>query len=245
MMRRGHGTTYVLGFTAAVCIVCSLAISGAALGLRPLQQKNIEIDKKKNVLAAAGLNVTKEQVLATFEAKVKAKVVDLKAGTYSAKTVAELTDKQLAADIYRMSDADANLRPVYLVGEGAEQVTIIPMAGKGLWSTVYGFLALKTDRNTVKGVTFYKHGETPGLGAECDKEWFTSNFVGKTLKNDAGKPVFGVAKGKANTPNCKRFGGIEHCVDGMSGATITSTGITELVQRATRDYSAFFAAQKG
>ena len=244
-MRRGHGTTYVLGFAAAVCVVCSLAISGAALGLRPLQQKNIEIDKKKNVLAAAGLSVAKEQVIETFAAKVQAKVVDLKAGTLSDKAVADLSDKQLAADVYKMTDEEANLRPIYLVGEGADQVTIIPMAGKGLWSTVYGFLALKSDRNTIKGVTFYKHGETPGLGGECDKEWFTSNFVGKILKDDAGKPVFGVAKGKANTPNCQRFGGVEHCVDGMSGATITSNGITELVQRAVRNYSAFFAAQKG
>ena len=144
-----------------------------------------------------------------------------------------------------MNDEESNLRPVYLVGKGADQVTIIPIAGKGLWSTVYGFLALEKDFNTVKGITFYKHGETPGLGGECEKEWFTSNFVGKQLKDAGGKPVFGVAKGKASPPNCQKFGGVQHCVDGMSGATITGDGIQELVRRATDNYSGFFASQKG
>ena len=79
-MRRGHGTLYVLGFAAGICLVCSLAISSLALGLKPLKEKNVEIDKKKNVLAAAGLVVDKEKVIETFEQKVVAKVVDLKAG---------------------------------------------------------------------------------------------------------------------------------------------------------------------
>ena len=244
-MRRGHGTLYVLGFAAGVCLVCSLAISSLALGLKPLKEKNVEIDKKKNVLAAAGLVVDKEKVIETFEQKVVAKVVDLKAGKYVDQTVADLTGAQLSADIYKMNDEESNLRPVYLVGKGADQVTIIPIAGKGLWSTVYGFLALEKDFNTVKGITFYKHGETPGLGGECEKEWFTSNFVGKQLKDAGGKPVFGVAKGKASPPNCQKFGGVQHCVDGMSGATITGDGIQELVRRATDNYSGFFASQKG
>ncbi len=244
-MRKGHGTVYVLGFAAGVCLVCSLAISSLAIGLAPLKEKNIEIDKKKNVLAAAGLMVEKEQVLATFKEKVVAKVVDLKAGKYVEQSVSDLSGAQLAADVYKMSDEESNLRPVYLVGKGAEQVTIVPIAGKGLWSTVYGFLALKKDFNTVKGITFYKHGETAGLGGECEKEWFTSQFVGKQLKNAAGKSVFGVAKGKASAPNCQKFGGVQHCVDGMSGATITGDGIQELVRRATDNYSDFFAAQKG
>ena len=242
---RGQGTVYVLGFATSVCVVCSLAIAGTALGLRPLQNVNIEIDKKKNVLAAAGLVVSKDKVLETFEAKVRAKVVDLEAGTLSDKSMADLNEKQLAADVYKMTPEEAKYRPVYLVGEGSSEVTIVPIAGKGLWSTVYGFLALQKDRNTIKGVTFYKHGETPGLGGECDKEWFTSNFVGKTMRNAKGEISFGVAKSKASKPSCQRFGGVDHCVDGMSGATITSNGITELMQRAMRDYSGFFAAKGG
>ena len=90
-MRRGHGTLYVLGFAAGICLVCSLAISSLALGLKPLKEKNVEIDKKKNVLAAAGLVVDKEKVIETFEQKVVAKVVDLKAGKYVDQTVADLT----------------------------------------------------------------------------------------------------------------------------------------------------------
>jgi Na+-transporting NADH:ubiquinone oxidoreductase subunit C len=242
---KAQGTGYVLFFAAAISVVCSLAIAGTAMGLRPLQQKNIDIDKKKNVLAAAGMVVVKEKVLKTFAAQVKARVIDLKSGAISDVSIASLSDAQLAADIYRLSDAQANLRPLYIVGGGAEQVTIIPIAGKGLWSTVYGFLALRGDHRTVKGISFYKHGETPGLGAECEKEWFTSNFIGKTLSSPDGKPVFGVAKGKASAATCTRYGGVDHCVDGISGATITSNGITELVNRAMRDYSGFFAAQKG
>ena len=125
---RGQGTVYVLGFATSVCVVCSLAIAGTALGLRPLQNVNIEIDKKKNVLAAAGLVVAKDKVLETFDAKVRAKVVDLEAGTLSDKSMADLNEKQLAADVYKMTPEEAKYRPVYLVGEGSSEVTIVPIA---------------------------------------------------------------------------------------------------------------------
>jgi Na+-transporting NADH:ubiquinone oxidoreductase subunit C len=104
---------------------------------------------------------------------------------------------------------------------------------------VYGFLALKADRRTVAGVSFYKHGETPGLGGECEKPAFTGQFTGKVIAGADNQPAFGVAKGKASANTCKNFGGVKHCVDGLSGATITGNGITTLINRGVTDYGRF------
>ena len=157
-MRRGHGTLYVLGFAAGLSGVL-LAISSLALGLKPLKRRTLR-STRKDVLAAAGLVVSMKSLLLLNQRSSLRSLIC--AGTYVNQSLSELTDAQLAADVYKMKDcskannfscSESNLRPVYLVGKGSEQVTIIPIAGKGLWSTVYGFW-LGKGFNTVKGITF-------------------------------------------------------------------------------------------
>ena len=110
---------------------------------------------------------------------------------------------------------------------------IIPITGKGLWSTLYGYFAIDNDLNTVKGITFYKHGETPGLGAEIEKEWFQENFIGKKIKNNSNELVsIEVLKGKSD--------GDIHSVDGISGATITCRGVTDMLMNDISKYNSFF-----
>lgn len=227
---------YVIGFAIVICVACSLLIAGTALSLKDLQDKNAEVDMKLNVLKAAGLvtadeSLTQEEVLSRFEAKVTAKVVDITNGDIVDKDVASLTKYALTADIYKMKK-DPELRPVYLVGDEADQTTIIPIAGKGLWGTVYGFLALAPDFKTVRNVTFRAPKETPGLGAECETSKFRELFPGKVVLDGEGKPAFQVARGPASPMTCTQVPGVNHCVDGMSGATLTGNGISEMVTRA-------------
>ena len=115
---------------------------------------------------------------------------------------------------------------------------IIPISGKGLWSTLYGYLALEKDLNTVKGLTFYKHGETPGLGGEVEKKWFQNNFVGKTIFDQTGQLVsVKVVKGKAN--DVLSGEALNHGVDGISGATITSRGVSDFLKRDLLRYEPY------
>jgi Na+-transporting NADH:ubiquinone oxidoreductase subunit C len=112
----------------------------------------------------------------------------------------------------------------------------IPISGKGLWSTIYGYIALEPDGETVKGIKFYKHGETPGLGGELEKDWFTSNFVGKRIFNETGDLVsIEIVKGIAN-PNSKNF---THQVDGISGSTLTGRGMNKFLKEDLQVYKPF------
>ncbi|MBM65743.1 MAG: NADH:ubiquinone reductase (Na(+)-transporting) subunit C [Myxococcales bacterium] len=228
---------YVIGFAVAICIACSLLIAGTALSLKDVQDKNAEVDMKLNVLKAAGIvkagdSLNQDEVLSAFEEKVTAQVVDIVTGDVMAdQKVASLSKAALTADIYKLK-TDPNLRPIYLVGPEKDRTTIIPIAGKGLWGTVYGFLALAPDFKTVRNITFRAPKETPGLGAECEKPAYRELFVNKLVLDQTGEPAFQVARGSASPMSCTQVPGVEHCVDGMSGATLTGNGISEMITRA-------------
>ena len=115
---------------------------------------------------------------------------------------------------------------------------IIPISGKGLWSTLFGYFALEMDLNTVIGITFYKHGETPGLGGEVEKKWFQNNFVGKKIFDQAGEFVsIKVVKGKVNDVYSGEA--LNHGVDGISGATVTSRGVSDFLKRDLLKYEQY------
>ena len=117
-----------------------------------------------------------------------------------------------------------------------------PIVGKGLWSTLYGYFALEGDLNTVRGITFYKHGETPGLGGEISKPWFQENFAGKRILDDDGSLVsVSVVKGFA-ADQYSDPGDLEHHVDGISGATITARGVSAMVKEALEQYEPYFSS---
>ncbi len=220
-----HGKRYVIGFAAVVCIAASTLVSLTSLGLRQRQETNIEVDRKAKILKAAGL----EESL-----KALKKPGDILA-----------LYKKSISTIY--ADSDKTL-PVYLCKQkNAFLSVVIPVSSKGLWPTLYGYFALEPDLNTVKGLTFYKHGETPGLGGEIEKEWFQQNFVGKKIWDNQNNLVsIKVIKGKVDqmiTDPEKRI----HSVDGISGATITSRGVTDLLKKWLDVYEPFIikVRQKG
>jgi Na+-transporting NADH:ubiquinone oxidoreductase subunit C len=149
----------------------------------------------------------------------------------------EVKDK-LVTDLNPKKDLD--LLPLYYCQKNGEiDSYIIPISGKGLWSTIYGYLALEPDAVTVKGITFYKHGETPGLGGEIEKEWFKQNFVGKKILSPQGELVsIAVIKGKVADKYSE--GDAYRYVDGISGSTLTGNGLTQFLKEDLLQYEPFF-----
>lgn len=207
--------TRTITFAAIICVTCSLLLSGTAAGLKDLQDANKAFDVKRNIIKAFGIDIS-EMDRPTIE------------GAFE-KHVAEVT-----------AESDAGALPLYTWTEdGADKASkyAFPISGKGLWSMLYGYLALDADLETIAGISFYKHGETPGLGAEIEKTWFQSQFAGKKLYAD-GKPTnFLITK--------PGYASGDSAVDGISGATITGKGVQKLVQKDAAAYANYFNSIKG
>ncbi len=219
-----------------LCVVCSVIVSTAAVLLRDKQQANAINEKKYNILAAAGIEVVDGDLDAAF-ATITPKLVDMRTGEFStdrdvnkynmrkaAKDPAQaraLTREQDIASIRKQSLYST----VYLVqgDQGIERI-ILPIHGYGLWSTLYGFIALESDFNTVAGLGFYEHAETPGLGGEVDNPRWKGQWPGKKVYAEGSyEPIIGLIKGKAEADELYK-------VDGLAGATLTSNGVTNLVK---------------
>jgi Na+-transporting NADH:ubiquinone oxidoreductase subunit C len=229
-------TQRTLLVAVVLCIVCALFVSSAAVLLKPAQIINKALDRKVNILAASGLLVPGESVEAQFE-QVITKIVDLQTGKFTDAVSAKGFDqskiaKDSATSIALGDDDLAKIRRrenyamVYLIEKNGEyDKVILPVRGYGLWSTLYGFLALENDFNTVAGLGFYDHGETPGLGGEVDNPKWKAMWPGKEIYDD-GDVAIELVKGNvdASTPNASNK------VDALSGATLTSRGISNLLQ---------------
>lgn len=235
MAQQGPVRTVVVAF--AVSLVCSVLVSGAAIALRPQYQANQELNRQQNVLAAAGLLVPGGDVATLFE-QVEARVVDLETGAYIDQIDPESLDPRRVAressalvEVPREVDvalirSRAKYVVVYLVYEAERPALIIlPVYGYGLWSTMYGYLALEADANTIAGLRFYDHGETPGLGGEIDNQRWLGLWPGKRVYGPSAEPQIEVVRPAARDES--RAG---HQVDGISGATLTGNGVTNLLR---------------
>lgn len=215
-----RSNAYTLTFTSLVTIVLGLLVSVAATSLKNRQLLNEEIDMKRNILRSLHIpadnhKLEENEVLSTF----KNSIVGLK------------VDKEGKVD------PNGSLQVYEKKVDGKIEGYAFPISGKGLWSTIYGYMALKPDGKTVLGVTFYKHGETPGLGGEIAKDWFTSNFVGKHIVDDQGNLTsIQVIKGKVDPTSKAAI----HEVDGISGATMTGRGVTAFLAKDLEEYEPFF-----
>ncbi|MDO5580631.1 MAG: Na(+)-translocating NADH-quinone reductase subunit C [Planctomycetia bacterium] len=221
---------------AGLCIICSIIVSAAATTLKARQQENKELDKQLNVLRAAGLVEVRENPgsakIKELFAKVDQVVVDINTGKTEEKAdPAKINAKDASALTGTDDLAGIKSRPnkavVYIV-KGADkkpETIVLPIFGRGLWSTMYGFLALKGDLKTVANLTFYDHGETPGLGGEISNPSWTGKWSGKTALADSVDPVIRIIKGNVDPsdPNAAQK------VDGISGATLTGNGVNHTI----------------
>lgn len=218
-----------VGIVVAVCLVCSIIVAGSAVGLRSLQQTNAALDKKTNILTAAGLyelGMSKASIGDVYEQFVQEHFVDLSTGQYV--EVAEGYDMYKAAKDPAASVAvegsnvgftrRANVASVYIVSDDAGKVSrvILPVHGSGLWDLMYGFLAVDADGNTIQELIYYQHKETPGLGGEIQNPAWQAMWNGKQLFKDGDVAI--QVKKQAGTDN-------PYAVDALSGATLTSNGV--------------------
>ena len=243
-----------LAIALSLCLVCAILVSIAAVALKPLQIDNKEKDMKQNILDVAGLLEKGQDIDKAFAEKIEAKLVNLETGDYVDNVnVAEYDQRKAAKDpaqsiaIPKEKDiahirVKAKLAKVFLVKEsGNIKSIILPINGYGLWSTLYGFLSLDPDGQTVQSINFYDQAETPGLGGEVVNPNWRALWKGKKVyaesdqpslekgligEADIGEAALSVIKGVVD-PNKP---GSQYQVDGLAGATLTSTGVSNLIR---------------
>jgi Na+-transporting NADH:ubiquinone oxidoreductase subunit C len=225
----------------------------AAVALKPLQVSNKALDMKKNILDVAGLLQENTDIEKAFAEKIEAKLVNLDSGDYAEGDANAYDQRKAAKDpmqsVAITKDKDiahirvkAKLAKVYLVKEGgATKSIILPISGYGLWSTLYGFLSVEADGQTVQSINFYDQAETPGLGGEVVNPNWRALWKGKKIYAETeqassekgliaeagvGEPALSLIKGTVDNTKA----GSQYQVDGLAGATLTSTGVTNLVR---------------
>ncbi|CBV42101.1 Na(+)-translocating NADH-quinone reductase subunit C [Halomonas elongata] len=235
MAQSNNSIKKILTVAFALCIVCSIIVSTAAVALRSKQQLNQELDRKTNILNVADLYEPGDDVAEEFQ-KITPRVIDLRNGEYTdeydpdsfnnfeaAKDPAQSRTLSGEKDIAGLSRQE-NYTTVYLVGDpdDPEQV-ILPIRGQGLWGLMRGYLAVEGDGNTIVGITYYSHSETPGLGGEVDNPKWKAQWEGKEIYGEDGdmNPAIALVKGGASS---------DTEVDALSGASLTSKGVTNMLQ---------------
>lgn len=236
-----ESTARTLTVAFVICAVCSLLVAVPTVALKPMQEEQKLLDKQKAVLSAANLvdsAAGKKQIQDAFST-LDVRLVNLASGEFvegdarrynlstelkSDKSSRALSSEEDAAGIKRQE----NVAPVYLKrsADGKLDAVVIPVRGYGLWSTLYGFLALKGDANTVEGLVFYQHAETPGLGGEVDNPKWRALWPGKQVLDASGKLSITVIKGNVDAHDPLAV----HKVDGLAGATLTARGVDALIK---------------
>ena len=227
-----HSNRYTLLFVFIITVVLGTLLSVTKENLKLKQEDNLRADVNKTILRSLDFSEeednpwSNEKVEEIFNNSIVGLCVDSEGNKIDNVILEEI---DIEKDIERL--------PVYLkVIEGKLEGIAIPVAGKGLWSTLFGYIALEPDLDTVLGIQFYKHGETPGLGGEVEKEWFTENFIGKKIRNVEGEIIgIKVLKGKVDDSKEDAI----HQVDGISGATVTSNGVTIFLKDDLKRYEAY------
>ncbi len=235
----------IIGITVGVCLIAAFFVSSAAVFLKPKQDLNKKLEKINKIVELAELSNNDESSLKAYQQKIEAFIINLETGTaidsqkYQKGFTPEDFDLKMVSNKrgffqpIKTSQDIAGIKklprymPVYLVKEnGLIKKVILLIYGKGLWSTLYGFLALESDLKTISGITFYEHGETPGLGGEVDNQRWKQSWKGKIAFSDQQEVLLEVIKGTVNQ-NDRRA---KHQIDGLSGATLTTRGINNLVR---------------
>jgi len=227
-----HSNRYTLFFVFIITVVLGTLLSVTKENLKLKQEDNLRADVNKTILRSLDFSEeednpwSNEKVEEIFNNSIVGLCVDSEGNKIDNIVLEEI---DIEKDIERL--------PVYLkVIDDELQGVALPVAGKGLWSTLFGYIALAPDLDTVLGIQFYKHGETPGLGGEVEKEWFTNNFIGKKIRNVEGEIIgIKVLKGKVDDSKEDAI----HQVDGISGATVTSNGVTIFLKDDLKRYEAY------
>ncbi len=224
---------YVFLYASAMVIIVALILSGAATLLRPMQERNMRIEKMQNILSAINIPADRAEAEELFDRYItETKVVNHEG-------------EEIEGDAFEVDLQDENRKPVeerqlpvFIADVDGENFYVVPLRGAGLWGPIWGYLGLESDLQTIAGANFDHASETPGLGAEIADSQFEEQFRGKRIFDEDGdfRPVT-VVKGTAPPDD-------PHRVDGISGGTITSNGVTNMLRDGLEVYKSYFEKLK-
>ncbi len=245
-----YSNSYVFRYAAIMVLLVAAVLSAAALVLKPAQDRNIAVAKMQGILAAAHIEATAKNAEELYAGSITEEIVIDKSGEVTSlyrngqfetgDTRAFSVD--LKKELYNKATGKDFKLPIYVADKDGDRIYIIPLLGKGLWGPIYGNIALGGDFNTIKGATFGHDKETPGLGAEIELDFFENQFIGKKILDDAGNftSVKVVKGGAAVLPPQQQI----HGVDAISGGTITSNGVSDMLQSNLENYIGYINKHK-
>lgn len=224
--------SYIFGFSIAMVVIVGIALAATSISLKPLQKENIRKEKMQNILASINVSTDRDGAEELFDTIIKKQLVLKADGSEVEGTSAFNVD--LAKELKKSNDE--RLNPLYIAEKDGKTFYILPLRGKGLWGPIWGFVSLEDDANTVFGAKFDHKGETPGLGAEIAQDFFSEQFKGKKIMDNGTFKSIAVVKGNSEGA---------YQVDGISGGTITSNGVDEMLQDCISNYISYFKSLGG
>lgn len=226
---------YTFGFAAAMVIVVASVLAFTASSLKDLQQDNVRKEKMQNILATIGIETDRDGAENLFNQYITDQLALRNDGSVDAE-ISAFSDINLAIEI-KKNPTDQRF-PLYIANVSDSDYYIIPLRGSGLWDAIWGYVALDSDKNTIKGAVFDHKAETAGLGAEITQDWFMNRFVGEKVFDNTGNLV-GIAVSKTNN-DPKDLDKNDHEVDAISGATITGDGVSDMILERLSHYLPYF-----
>ncbi len=232
-VNKTNTNSYTFIFAIIMVIVVGVVLAFAATSLQPLQYENMRQEKMQNILATVGVQVERSEAEALFDENIKEQLVLNNEGKVQEGINAFQVD--LAKELKK--DPEKQNFPLYIAEVEGETYYVIPLRGAGLWNAIFGYIALKDDVNTIKGVVFDHLGETPGLGAEITQEWFRHRFDDEKIFDENGELIgVSVVKGTSTTKD-------DNKVDAISGATITGDGVSDMISERLLHYLPYFKSK--
>lgn len=230
-----HSNKYIFIYSIVMVVLVAVLLTIVAVQLKPAQEENIRIEKMQNILSSVNIPVAgipKKEVQNTYNKYIKK--------AFAINTKGEIVDS-VAANVFAIDmaneikkpEADQRLPLFLAVLDGNDSAYVVPLRGKGLWGSIWGYISFKTDLNTVYGCIYDHKGETPGLGAEIAMDWFQKRFAGKTIFNNEDFVSIGVMK--VGQPKDEK-----HDIDAISGGTITSKGVEKMLKDNLNKYQTYF-----
>lgn len=228
MDKNSNAYTFIFAIVMVVLVAAGLAFT--ATTLKPLQAENVKNEKMQNILSTIGIQVNRDEASDNFMKYVKEQLALNPDGTVDDQVDAFTLDLQKETK----KPLEAQHLPLYVAEKDGKNFYVVPLYGAGLWDAIWGYLAIADDKNTIVGASFDHKGETPGLGAEINQYWFEDQFQGKTIFNENGEFV-SVKAVKGGAP-----AGDMHGVDAISGGTITSDGVSNMIEERLQKYLPYF-----
>ena len=225
-----NSNSYTFIFAVVMVVVVAAALAFTATTLKPLQAENVRQEKMQNILSTIGINVSRKEASEQFSGFVKQELALNSDGSVN-KDV-DAFKIELMKETKKSKEEQSF--PLYIAEKEGKTFYVIPLFGAGLWKEIWGYVALDSDKNTIVGASFDHAGETAGLGAEINQSWYEDQYIGKKILDDDNNFVSVKAvKGGAKA-------GDIHAVDAISGGTITSDGVTDMVEERLENYLPYF-----